>query len=216
MNILWLLELSNGWKRGFKMANGSLTYGDFTVVDPTVLPEASRTALMQYGLSHFLGNVQASKLVARIRGKEGMDNSEAGRDAVKAWREANADKITAWTKEHLDEAIAELTNGTIGTRVGGPRLDPVDKKFNSLVIAHITAQLKGVGRKLPKDDETVIDFGNGMTRTRSQMIANVKVNTVVADKLRGQAERAVRDEARLAKQVAEQAASVKDPTELGL
>lgn len=194
-----------------KMAN--LTYGDNVTIDTTKLPDKSCAALMQYGLSHFLGNVQASKVVSRIRSQIGSDADTA---AVKAWREANKDQVAQWGAEFLQSALAELENGTIGVREGGPRKDPVEKKFEQLVVDYVRATLKARGMKLPKDDETIIDFGPHGTRTRSEMIANAKASQ--GDRLRKQAEKMIADEARLAAQAERWAAGVEqaDPTALGL
>jgi hypothetical protein len=199
--IVITVRWSNGSDRwGLKMANGQLTYGDNVTIDFGALPVTSQHALAQYGLSHFLGNVQAAKMVARIR-RDGIGDTEATSDMVSAWRKANTETVSVWTKEHLDAALAELHDGTVGTgRVGGPRKDPVETKLAALVLSDIRARLKGNGSLLKQFNKAkaddIIDFGGGVTRTRAQMIASTVASSGAA--LRKEAEKLVKEEARLA------------------
>ena len=201
----------------------NLTYGDVTI-DPTAIPETSRFALMQFGLSHFLGNVQASKLVTRIvaankpDGDEGK-NFKMDRDAIKAWRAQNGEAIRVWTEEHLKEALQEINEGTIGTRASGPRLDPVEREFQALLVREVTAVLKGVGLKMPKNDDEVLTFASGVTRTRGQMLSNMTASK--GEALRKEAEAKVADAARKAKRAQDAAAKQAeagpvDPGALGI
>lgn len=195
-----------------------LTYGEMTI-DETKLPPVSVTALMQYGVSHFLGNVQASKLVNRIRGKEGLNKSDATTEAVKAWRTANAEVVAAWTAEHIKEAIKELEEGTVGTRASGPRLDPVEREFKTILERRLTNILKGQGLKLPKTDDETLVFASGMTRTREQMLANLEVSE--GEALRKEAVQKVGELARKAKREQEESAKKAasgpvDPGSLGI
>jgi hypothetical protein len=180
----------------FGQGNGKmaqLKYGDHTV-DTDAIPDAIKIVLMQRTFSHKMGNEVSAAVVSRCR--TAMGNPDATKDAIAEWRTAHASEVEAWESELRSSIVQSILDGTLGVREVGPRKDPVEAKFESLVTAYVRSVLKSGGKKLPKDDETIIDLGNGVTRTRSQMLANARASQ--GDRLRKEAEKMVRDEQRLA------------------
>ena len=137
-----------------------LSYGT-TEVDFDALPAASQRALAQRGLTHVLGNEVASKVHAWAQG-EGQANSK-DRAEVAAWKEANAAAIDAKTSEYVVDALAALTAGTLGDRVGGPRLTPIETIKRRIAKVDIETILRTNKLKVPKGDETVTMKGEEFT-----------------------------------------------------
>ena len=200
---------------GMTMANGFLEYGDHKVAIDAI-PVNVLHAMAQTTFSHKLGNEVDSKVTARIRGKEYL-GSDATKDAVTAWREANKSQVDTWSDTFRTETCNAIVNGTLGLRVGGPRKDPVDTKFNDLVLKSIHATIKHLPSVLKAfkkgASDAVIDFGGGMTRVKSDMIA-ARVATH-GDTLRKEAEKMVREEARLAKRAEDSSEGSANPDALG-
>lgn len=177
------------------MAN--LTYGDSLTIAVDEIPEASRVALMQYGLAHQLGNVVASATVNRIRNAIG--DPKAPRDAVSAWREANKEQIALWTDELRAEVLQDIRAGTLGVREFAPRKDPVEKEFEGLILDYLKAALKsqnGLFSAMRKEPEKEFSVG-GHTRTFATMVANAKASQ--HDRLFPIAQKNVQDRELLAK-----------------
>lgn len=188
--------------------------GKYTV-DTTAIPAASITVMLQQAFNHRLGNQVASAVVARAKNETG--NPELDRDGMKVFREANAALITEWEHELRTSVVADIMNGTLGVQaVRAPRKDPVEKEFAALVLAYVKAQLKQSGRKLPANDETVLNFGAGITRTRSEMLANAAASQ--GERLRKEAEKVVAERARLEARMARDAEKATDqsPDALGI
>ena len=180
----------------------TLKYGEDFSVETDAIPDAIKTALMQRTFAHKMGNEVSAAVVSRVR--TAIGNPDATKDAVEVWRTANAAQVTTWERELRAGIVKSILDGTMGVREGGPRKDPVDTKFDMLVLQYVRSVLKAGGKKLPKDDETILDLGNGVTRTRSQMIANAKASQ--GDRLRREAEKMVREEQRLADRAEKEAA----------
>ena len=178
-----------------------LEYGEHKV-EIAAIPEAVAHAFLQRTFAHKMGNEVAANVTAKIVGKDGLANSDATRDQIKAWRESHAEQVSAWENELRTKLVADILSGEVGTRSTGPRLDPVEKKFQQLLVNHIKALLPK-GMKFPKDDETVLTFSNGETRTRSQMLTNAEAT--FGEKLRKDAERLVKEEQRMAARAAAEA-----------
>ena len=182
--------------------------GKYTI-DTDAVPAASVSVMLQQAFNHRLGNQVASAVVARAKNETG--NPDLDREGMKAFREANAALIAEWEHELRSAVVADIMAGTLGvSKERGPRKDPVEKEFDSLVLAFVKASLKQSGRKLPKDDETVLNFGNGITRTRSQMLANAA--TSQGERLRKEAEKIVAERARLEARMSRDAAKSEDQT----
>ena len=188
--------------------------GKYTI-DTSTVPAASIAVLLQQAFNHRLGNQVASAVVARAKNETG--NPELDREGMKAFRESNAALIAEWEHELRTAVVADIMAGTLGvSKERGPRKDPVEKEFDSLVLAFVKASLKQSGRKLPKDDETVLNFGNGITRTRSQMLANAAASQ--GERLHKEAEKIVAERNRLEARMSRDAAKVEDqsPDSLGI
>lgn len=172
----------------------TLSYGDTFKVEVDAIPDAIKVALMQRTFAHKMGNEVSAAVVARVR--TALSNPDATKQAIDDWRKANAAQVSAWEGELRSSIVQSILDGTMGIRETGPRKDPVEAKFETLVAAYVRSVLKSGGKKLPKDDETIIDLGNGVTRTRSQMLTNARVSQ--GERLRKEAEKLVREEQRLA------------------
>ena len=188
--------------------------GKYTI-DTSTVPAPSIAVLLQQAFNHRLGNQVASAVVARAKAETG--NAELDREGMKAFREANAGLIAEWEHELRQGVVADIMAGTLGVaKERGPRKDPVEREFDSLVLSFVKASLKQSGRKLPKDDETVLNFGNGITRTRSQMLANAAASQ--GERLHKEAEKIVAERARLEARMSRDAAKSEDqsPEALGI
>ena len=119
-----------------------LTYGThtFAIVD---LPVASQFALMQSGLSHKLGNEVSAKVVAWTK-KNTTDDGVAPDDAA----------VEAFKSEAFAAMVAAINDGTLGTRVGGPRgpKDTIGDKAVSLARDVVVAALASRGIKMTQKE----------------------------------------------------------------
>ena len=129
----------------------TIKYGDY-VIDTTKLPEVSVEALLRRGLSHYMGNEQASKVVAHF-----VDEEPTAEAKAKFKTECQA------------KAVVALAAGTIGTRVFGPRVSPVENIMRMLARRKVSDALKKNGLKAPKGDEA-IEFANGQKLTMAELI----------------------------------------------
>lgn len=129
-----------------------LVYGD-TSLDFDALSDASRFALAQRGLTHVLGNEIASK-VHSWAGQAGQANSD-DKATIKAWKDANVAAITSKTAELVADTIKALNDGTLGARVGGPRLTPIDTLRRQIAKGQIETILRANKIKVPTKDDTV-------------------------------------------------------------
>lgn len=154
-----------------------LTYGTDVEVDFSSLPDASQHALAQRGFTHLLGNEIASKVHAWA-GQEGQANSD-DKAAVKTWKEANAKAVTDKSTALVADMLKALTDGTVGARVGGPRLAPLDTIRRRIAKEQVVTILAGNGIKTPKKDET-IKFPDGREVTLESLIDDRLVK-VLAD-----------------------------------
>lgn len=184
-----------------------LKYGDVTR-DSGKLSEVSVNALLARGFSHYLGNEQASKVVAKIRAvlANGGKASDVTKEAIKAWREneANAKALEAFEVECENAALEALDNGTIGVHVSSGRTsrDPIQAAMQIIARKEVSDVLKGAGLKSPKGEETV-DMG-GQAFTMDALIARRLEKH--ADRLHKEAERQVAEAARKSKRLAEESA----------
>lgn len=109
-----------------------LKYDTFEI-DTDELPEASVNALLQRGLTHYLGNEQASKVTSWKKSHEDADESA----------------IEAQASEYRTAAYDALLNGTIGTRAGGPKLKGIDRLIHLVAVEQITAFAASQKAKMP-------------------------------------------------------------------
>lgn len=126
-------------------------YGNFAF-DTASLPEKSLEALISRGVTHYLGNEQASKVSAFAK-KHLEEHGAPLADDEKAAKQA----------ELVQAAYEALLAGTIGNRVGGPKLDPITRATRDIAGEEISAMLKKAGQKIPKGKETISVKGQDLT-----------------------------------------------------
>ncbi len=168
-----------------------ITYGTVEV-DFDALPDTSKAAIVSRGVTHFLGNEQASKLAAWVKGDTQANSDD--RDVCKAWKEANAEAVTAKEAALVGEAVAALLAGTVGVRVSGPRVTPLDSKRRSLARVEVLGILAGAGVKAPKKDEQV-KLGEN-TFTMDQLIQRRLDHADHGPRITKEAEKAIAAEAK--------------------
>ena len=129
-----------------------ITYSDLTI-DTATLPEASLVALLSRGLTHLLGNEISSKVHSWACGEDQANSDD--RATVKAWKEANAEAVSAKVKEFQSATLAALAEGTIGTRTGGTSIDPIERRAEVIARKEVVAILSNAGTKVPKGEQKV-------------------------------------------------------------
>ncbi len=203
----------------------ALTFGTDITRDFNTLPLVSQIALATRGFAHLLGNEQASKVVSKIRGAvvaaspKGADGStrkveSVTKDEVQAFRAANPEQIKTWEAAARAEALKDLDEGKLGTRVAGPRLDPVETEIARLARVDVINTLKAHNLKAPKGDETITFLAGTPqehTRTMAQMVANKIAKN--GERYKREAEKAVAEAAR--KRKAAEAAAKAAPAQGG-
>lgn len=171
-----------------------LSYGTIEI-DFDTLPSASQRALAQRGLTHFLGNEQASKLAAWSKA-EGQANSE-DKATVLAWKEANSAAVTSKMGELVAEANAALLAGTVGVRTSGPRVEPIDAVKTRLAKDEVLTILRNAKIAIPKKDEAV-QFADGRTKSLAQMVTDRLAHAEHGPRITKAAEKILRDKAKAA------------------
>lgn len=161
-----------------------IEYGDFSV-DTASLPEPSVIALIRRGLAHFLGNEQRAKLAAWSEAWAKEHDGKAPTDEDKAAKIA----------ELQSAALQALRDGTVGTRVMGPRQDPVEALMASMAKAEIVSQLKANGVKVPRKTEDTIQLADA-TVTILQLVEMRVARD--GERLRKEATKVLRDRAKQA------------------
>lgn len=168
-----------------------ITYGDFEI-DTSTLPEASVNALLRKGLAHFMGNEQASKVTA-------WKNSEAGKDATE-------EQIASKKAEFQAAGVAALADGTVGNRVVGVTVSPIEKIMRSLAKSEIVGILKATNMAIPKGEGTVT-FNEGSDSEQKLTMEDLIERRLEGhgDRLKKEAEAEVKRRDREAKKLAEAA-----------
>jgi hypothetical protein len=167
----------------------TITYSDYTF-DFGVLPEASTEAMLRRGLTHYLGNEISSK-VAGAR-KRAEKNGEAFGEVEEATVRA----------DYIAKAIEALRNGTVGTTVRGPAIDPVEAEMERIAKAEIrdilkAAKLKFVGAK---GEDKVVSLPDG-NFTMDELVARRFAKEGEEARIRKAAEKAIRARAKAAETV---------------
>lgn len=172
-----------------------IKYAGFSV-DTAALPAASIEALLRRGITHFLGNEQASKVTSWAKRQAAATPPVVVTDEEK----------TAQHKVYIEQAIAVLNAGTIGQRTakeGGStaKLDPVGSMVRKLAKATVVTLLGKAKLKVPKG-EAKVATGSGeftMAELIDRQIAKG------GEALVAEAKKAVEAEARRNAKVAETA-----------
>lgn len=186
-----------------EIANLNVVYGEHTVKFADV-PFASLKAMVSRGVTHFLGSEQASKVSTRFNPEnipEGVTDTPEARAAYKA--------------ECVAKALEALHAGTVGVSTRGPAKDPLESAMESIARKEITDTLKANDLKFVKvegQDEKVVQFANGQTRTMAQMIEKRLADH--GARIKADAEKALREAARKAAKL--KVEGPKDAATLGL
>lgn len=176
----------------------TVEYGSHKI-DFATLPATSQIALVSRGLTHFLGNEQASKLQAwaiKESGADKIEDAAQAKSTVKDWKsdEVNAEKVEAKMAELQTEAMAALMAGTVGVRISGPRATPLDSKRRQLARVEVLGVLSGAGVKVPKKDEQ-IKLGENLF-TLDELIARRLAHAEHGPRITKEAEKAIAAEAK--------------------
>lgn len=176
--------------------DAQLTYGDLTV-DGSKISEAGLKALLQRGLSHLLGNEMSSKVNEKASWFKTFVEAQK--------RNPSDDEVAAAKVEFQKAAIASLYDGSIGTRAGGPRVDPVVAEMNAIAKREITDILKAQGiKKFPTGESTVTLGSDALSG--EQLIG--RRLSKYGDRIRKEAEKIVGERVRKAKAAAAAVAQV--------
>ena len=144
-------------ERGLKMAYFELHDG--TQVAHTDLPDASLQGLLNRASSHVYGNEVASQVTSFIRSALDLkagDTSAEAKAAIKAYREANPDQISAKTQEFQAAKTQAIQEGKLGVRAPGTgaSVDPMTKEMLRIAKDEIQAIFKKRGWTFPTKEAT--------------------------------------------------------------
>jgi hypothetical protein len=129
-----------------------IVYGEHTI-ETDKLPAKSIEALLRRGVSHFLGNEQASKVSAKFADQENVT------DEQKAQAKA----------EYVAAAIKALHEGTIGNVIRGPKGTSADAIMRELARKEVTDILRQNKLTFPTGDK-VVEFGDGTKLTGKELV----------------------------------------------
>lgn len=156
-------------------------------VDIKALPEISTKSLCQQAVNHRMSNMVDATVNAWVRVEKLGYKSSNAKDASPSVKAEITAAITKWRKDHADDYEAKrleeqtanwnemLAGFELGSR--GPRLDPVEKEYNALLMKQVRTRFAEVteeGTEFPKDDTTPVTLINGTVITRSQMVAIIE------------------------------------------
>lgn len=202
------------------MANEKLIikYGDYTD-DFNIYPEASLVATLRRGVSHLRGSEVASKVLGKmekfITTGEDAESTAAKEKAFKAltpaerkatfkaFREQNPAAVAAWDAEAQVEVSKALAEGTLGTSVRGPAVDPLMTIVNRLIRTAVINRLKANKVKPPKKAEDKIEFPNGDKFTIEDLVERWKARPADYDPILRDAKKVLAEQERAAKKAGE-------------
>jgi hypothetical protein len=153
-----------------------ITYGKYSI-DPATLPAKNILAMLQRGVSHFLGNEVSARVGTELKSKAREALKTQGVEkpsdyAIAALVDAVSDEDYAAVKARLtEEAFQRLMTGEVGAAVRGPSVTPFDKAVQAEARARANARLKALGLKVPKGEET-IKIG-GKDKTFGDIVAGI-------------------------------------------
>jgi hypothetical protein len=156
-------------------------------------------AMVRRGVSHYLGNEMASKVVAwaESEAKERAKATPPGGPVTDAEKEAKKAQFQA-------DAITALETGTVGQSNRGPRVDPLVAQMQAIAKREVIDTLKANNIKPPKGDD-IVTFGDGATRTMAQMIEKRLANH--GARIETEAKKLLADQARKAEKAKKEAAA---------
>src|SRR5882724_11576693 len=213
------IVLCVGWEwpgRNKGKTQMNITYGTFNI-EVESLPAKSLEAMIQRGVSHYMGNEVAAKVAA-------WTNKLAEEKDGTPGHEASDDEKTAKKEEIQADFYNRLLTGDIGTAIRGPQVTPFDKAAQAEARARVSARLKANGLKVPKGDET-IKLGDGAFTIQALIDRCIAreledafvINAVTFEPIRKVADRVVKDSQKRADAAAKaKAEGAKDAESVGL
>jgi hypothetical protein len=184
------------------------------------LPEATGVALIRRGLSHLMGSEASSKLQGKIEKAicTGADDADTEartakfealsgaqkKEALKAFREANAEAVAGWLADIRADYEKAMTEGTLGVSVRGPTVDPLTTIVNRLAKAEVVNVLKASKTAIPKKAEDKISFPGGQAFTVAELVERRKAHAEHGPRLVKEAKTVLAAQERAAKKAAEQ------------
>lgn len=167
-----------------------ITYGGFTL-DFNTLPQASLTAMVKRGVSHFFGSEQASKVTAFF-------------DPDKDVPELDTPEARAAKKAEFQKAAYEnLLAGTVGVSTRGPSVDPITTIARRLARNEVKTILAKNKIKWPTKADDVIETPDGGKFTGAQLIDRRLANPAHSDRIAKDAKKIADDQAKKNKKVLE-------------
>jgi len=177
-------------------------YGDIAL-DTAKFHPTSVDAMIRRGVSHYLGNEMASKVVT-WEASENKARQEAATKEGRATYNPVSDEDKAAQKALFQaDALAALEAGTVGVSNRGPRVDPLIALMQSIAKREVIDTLKANGIKPPKGSD-IVTFGDGATRTMEQMVE--KRLGLHGERIKKEAERHLAELARKAEKAKKEAA----------
>lgn len=132
--------------------------------DFAALPEATRQAIVNRGISHLFGNECASVVVGQIRKHlaNGGKASDVTGDAIRKFRDdpANESVLDDWLASARNAKVAAMLQGTLGVRVAGATIDPLEAMIRRLAKAELIARIGS--KNFPRKDGDVYVGAGGV------------------------------------------------------
>lgn len=173
-----------------------IQYGNHALDTAKFHPNAIE-AMVRRGVSHYLGNEMASKVVAWVE-SENKERAKTGAAPV-----TDAEKDDKKLSFQAD-AIVALENGSVGQSNRGPRVDPLVAQMQAIAKREVIDTLKANNIKPPKGED-IVTFGDGATRTMAQMIEKRLANH--GTRIETEAKKLLADQARKAEKAKKEAAA---------
>jgi len=145
-----------------------IQYGNIAL-DTAKFHPTSIDAMIRRGVSHYLGNEMASKVVAWAESQNKVRADEATKAGKATYVPVSDDEKQAQKEIYQAEALVALEAGTVGVSNRGPRVDPLVALMVSIARREVVDTLKANGIKPPKGSD-IVTFGDGATRTMEQMV----------------------------------------------
>lgn len=136
----------------------TVTYGTFTF-DLGTLPESTLVAMVRKGISHYLGNEQASKVSTWTKARAESDLGAA-----------NDVEVATFKADTQAAAVKAMHDGTVGASVRGPRGSSLDTEIKKIATREIMDLLKQHGISAPKKAADAVQFPNGDAFTMAQLV----------------------------------------------
>lgn len=114
--------------------------------DFDALPASTRQGMVNRAVSHIFGNECASVVVGKIKAAlaNGGKASDVTTAQVQAYRAdaSHEAQLDAWLAEARDAKIAAIVAGSLGVRVAGPSIDPLESMIHRIAVEELQIRLK--------------------------------------------------------------------------